>query len=231
MINMVAEGAASIIFSEDWKLSSDKKQAFRKDSFRIKENREVVKTSEWVTVDAFMVSTDYKNISGLLTAAQAVFVSREKTVYKNKETGEIITSKTVYLIRRMDSEIDHQAYISLDDLIERIKCARKTARIINLTPHAVNICNTSGEVVQTFNPEGLVRLKAITLAAGEIAGITITKTQFGQPEGLPGFMVGRYYIVSQLVKSALPQRTDLLVPAEVVRDSDGIIIGCKSLGK
>jgi hypothetical protein len=39
-----------------------------------------------------------------------------------------------------------------------------------------------------------------------------------------------YFIVSQLIKSAFPDRHDLLVPAEVVRDSDGNIIGCKSLG-
>lgn len=40
-----------------------------------------------------------------------------------------------------------------------------------------------------------------------------------------------YYIVSQLVKSALPDREDLLVPAEVVRDEQGHIIGCRSLGR
>ena len=39
-----------------------------------------------------------------------------------------------------------------------------------------------------------------------------------------------FYIVSQLVKSALPNRSDLLVPAEMVRDEKGMIIGCKSLG-
>jgi hypothetical protein len=32
------------------------------------------------------------------------------------------------------------------------------------------------------------------------------------------------------VKSALPERIDLLVPAEMVRDKEGNIIGCQSLG-
>ena len=40
----------------------------------------------------------------------------------------------------------------------------------------------------------------------------------------------RYYIVSQMVKSALPNRKDLLVPADVVRDKQGNILGCKTLG-
>lgn len=39
-----------------------------------------------------------------------------------------------------------------------------------------------------------------------------------------------YYIVSQLVKNALPHRRDLIVPAEVVRDDTGNIIGCRSFG-
>ena len=36
-----------------------------------------------------------------------------------------------------------------------------------------------------------------------------------------------FYIVSQMVKNALPERKDLLVPAEIVRDNDGRIVGCK----
>lgn len=67
-------------------------------------------------------------------------------------------------------------------------------------------------------------------AGYEIDGVKITTTQFGEPEGLPDFEEGVFYITSQLVKSALPQRSDLLVPAEVVRDENGNIIGCKSLG-
>jgi hypothetical protein len=61
-------------------------------------------------------------------------------------------------------------------------------------------------------------------------GTPLTKTGFGDVEGLPEYKSGTYYIVSQIVKNALPKRWDLLVPAEVVRDSRGTIIGCKSLG-
>ena len=39
-----------------------------------------------------------------------------------------------------------------------------------------------------------------------------------------------YYIVSQIIKSRFPEREDLLVPAEMQRDNDGNIIGCRSLG-
>lgn len=103
--------------------------------------------------------------------------------------------------------------------------------IFNYTPHPITIVNNEGEVVRTIKPSGLIRLKASTVNAGfDIDGIPVTTTQFGEPEGLPNVEEGIFYIVSQLVKSALPSRKDLLVPAEVVRDSNGNILGCKSLG-
>ncbi len=103
-------------------------------------------------------------------------------------------------------------------------------KILNLTPHPITICDGNGVKIREIPSSGLVRLKAVTVPAGAVNGIPVTKTEFGQAEGLPDFQEGTYYIVSQLVKTALPGREDLLVPAEVVRDASGVIIGCKSLG-
>lgn len=103
-------------------------------------------------------------------------------------------------------------------------------KIKNFTPHSIVVVGESGETLKVFQSEGLVRLKAETIPVGEVAGIKLTATKFGEPEGLPECIDGIYYIVSQLVKTALPNRPDLLVPAEVVRDTNGQIIGCKSLG-
>lgn len=102
--------------------------------------------------------------------------------------------------------------------------------IKNLTPHPIYICNNAGEVTRVIQSEGLVRLKAVTVPAGEIDGVPVSRTEFGQPEGLPEFQEDVFIVVSQLVKTALPSRYDLLVPAEVVRDEKGNIVGCKSLG-
>jgi hypothetical protein len=76
-----------------------------------------------------------------------------------------------------------------------------------------------------------VRLQARVVEDKPIGTIPTTRTVFGSPEGLPTQEAGTYYIVSQLVKSALPSRDDLLVPSEVVRDGSGNIIGCKSFGR
>lgn len=100
-----------------------------------------------------------------------------------------------------------------------------------MTPHAIDIVGEDNLIIKTF-PKGekMIRLAASTVLAFEKDNIRFTKTVFGQAEGLPEYQEGIHYIVSQIVKSAFPERSDLLVPAEVQRNSEGNIIGCKSLG-
>ena len=100
--------------------------------------------------------------------------------------------------------------------------------IRNLTPHPIIVLVGENKIERPSH--GMARLKATTVREGEIEGIPISKTIFGTPEGLPEPEGGVYLVVSQLIKAALPQRTDLLVPAEVVRNEAGNIIGCQSLG-
>lgn len=113
-------------------------------------------------------------------------------------------------------------------------------RIINLTPHPINILDEEENEVEVFPtfeivkgesiPNGVARLETRTELVGTHCGVPITKTVFGEPKDLPEPEEGTLFIVSQLIKSALPHRTDLVVPAEVVRDDIGRIIGCRSLG-
>lgn len=108
-----------------------------------------------------------------------------------------------------------------------------TTMIINMTPHDVNIIDARGNILKTFEPSGnLIRLSAKVERYGKFGNLPIPKSRtiYGQAEGLPDRADGIYYIVSQLVKNALQYRTDLVVPAEVVRDEKGNIIGCQSLG-
>ena len=101
-----------------------------------------------------------------------------------------------------------------------------------MTPHPVNILDDANNQIMVIPASGsLIRLKASTVDVGwRVDDIKVTTTKFGEPEGLPDYEFGTFYIVSQLVKSALPSREDLLVPAEVQRDTNGNIIGCLSLG-
>lgn len=103
-------------------------------------------------------------------------------------------------------------------------------RIVNMTPHAVNILHENGRET-VFESAGQIRLTSQTVRDADIAGIPTSRTKFGEAVGLPPQTDNVFFIVSQLVKSALPERTDLLVPAEVVRDESGRIVGCRSLGR
>ena len=107
-------------------------------------------------------------------------------------------------------------------------------KIINLTPHAVNIiCN---EKTITFEASGEVaRCKQSDSTIGKIetenGTIAISATKFGDVEGLPEPKADTYYIVSRLIMQACSDRADLLVPNEIVRDETGRIVGCESLAE
>ena len=117
-------------------------------------------------------------------------------------------------------------------LLKSIAGKREVKMIINKTPHPVMMVDRSDYVYKTFQPDiTSIRLKSYVEQLGTIQDVPISRTVFGEPEGLPEEEVGTLYIVSQLVKTALSYRNDLLVPAEVVRDQNGNIIGCRSLGR
>ena len=105
-------------------------------------------------------------------------------------------------------------------------------KLINLTPHTITFVNSEGNLMRIVEPSGSVaRVKATTVVTGSIDGIPITETEFGEVEGLPDTEPGSIFIVSAIVAKRVPEREDVYVPNESVRDDNGRIIGCKSLGR
>lgn len=102
--------------------------------------------------------------------------------------------------------------------------------IKNFTPHCINVVDTEGKALASFPSEGIARVSSATEVVGELNGLPLTKTKFGEVEGLPEEKEGVFYIVSAMIKSTLPNRHDLLVPGLQVRDDQGRVIGCQSLG-
>lgn len=119
--------------------------------------------------------------------------------------------------------------------------------LINLTPHPITLVDRDGNVLQTLPASGWeLRLSSSTVPVGNVAGWPTSKTAFGTAEVVqskgwngqekPEFGVAEfegastYFVVSMLAKSAYPNASNLFVPAEVVRDSNGQILGCQSLG-
>ena len=105
----------------------------------------------------------------------------------------------------------------------------------NLTPHAISIVDEANQVIATFASEGVARATQATELVGVIDGIRITKSVFGEPVNLPDPQEGVFLIVSLATVNAARafgrSVADLLITNEAVRDADGRIIGCRSLGR
>lgn len=114
----------------------------------------------------------------------------------------------------------------LEDLLEG-----KTT-IVNLTPHETTVYDAAGEsVLQVIPSSGMARAAQTREPLDSINGIPVSKTGYGAVEGLPDQRDGVVYIVSVLTAQAAPDRTDLYIVDELVRDDTGQILGYKALAQ
>lgn len=103
---------------------------------------------------------------------------------------------------------------------------------INLTPHAISFLNNDGNIIKVVEASGkLARLTTKTITVDDFDGVPVTETVYGEVEGLPDPIPNTIFIVSSLVAQRVPERQDVFIPNESVRDDAGRIIGCKSLGR
>ena len=102
--------------------------------------------------------------------------------------------------------------------------------IINLTPHTINIILPDGKV--DIPASGTVaRVSSHVEEVGVIDGIPVVRTVYGFVEDLPDPQDGVIYVVSGLVAGRCPDRQDVYVPGQQVRDEEGRIVGCASLSR
>ena len=110
----------------------------------------------------------------------------------------------------------------------------KNMKIINCTPHDVNIITESENI--TFPRSGIIprlteqQVKINSVNSNGIE-IDIMQKSFSEVEGLPEPKENTIYIVSALVAGAVKNRDDLVIPNDTVRDDQGRIVGCKNLAK
>jgi hypothetical protein len=112
---------------------------------------------------------------------------------------------------------------------------RKNLNIVNLTPHTLNLmpAGPAGPVV-TIPPSGLVarcavdRVQVDTVAVDGIT-VPVNQTQFGSVSDLPDPQPDTIFVVSALTAQAVPERKDVYITDDVVRDDQGRIIGCRAL--
>ena len=108
-------------------------------------------------------------------------------------------------------------------------------RIVNLTPHPLNLMpeGPDGPTV-TIPPSGQVARCAVdrvlvdTVAVGGIT-VQVNQTRFGEVSGLPDPQPDTIFVVSALVAQAVPDRSDVFIVDDAVRDDQGRIIGARAL--
>lgn len=107
--------------------------------------------------------------------------------------------------------------------------------IVNLTPHALNLMpvGPDGPVV-TIPPSGQVarcavnRVQVDTVTVDGIS-VPVNQTRFGKVSDLPDPQPDTIYVVSAIAAQAVPDRWDVFIPDDVVRDDQGRIIGARAL--
>ena len=109
-------------------------------------------------------------------------------------------------------------------------------KLINLTPHVINIYDVDKKtLLMTLEPSGTVaRVQMTRKQTGTVIGIPVFINVPGDVTGVPSCSESDApdqirYIVSALVRIALPANDDVFSPGELLRDSDGQPIGCIGL--
>ena len=101
--------------------------------------------------------------------------------------------------------------------------------IKNYTPHELTFVDDQNEVILKVPSSGIARAAQSRFTVGTINGIPVNKTSFGQVENLPEPEEGVILVVSALTAQACPERGDVYITDDAVRDEAGRIIGCRAL--
>jgi hypothetical protein len=116
--------------------------------------------------------------------------------------------------------------------------------IKNFTPHKLRFYAQIDDVdviALEIESDGIVRAKQnpyvqeTFISRGTFGIPVMAKTSFGEPDFIPEEKENTIYVVSQIaaqsIKTYYPERNDFYIVAETVRNSEGEIIGCRSLTK
>ena len=102
-------------------------------------------------------------------------------------------------------------------------------KIVNLTPHEINLIVGGKEIIIPKGDTPAIRLKEEWTHLGEVDGIPLVSCKYTSDVALPPIIEGTIYITSAIVANAFPERTDFVIPAQGLRDEDGRIYARQSL--
>ena len=75
-------------------------------------------------------------------------------------------------------------------------------KVVNLTPHEVTVYDDDDVVIKSYPSEGVARARQTDVLVGDLNGIPVVKTEFGEVTGLPESARGTVYVVSFITANA-----------------------------
>ncbi|MDE3723724.1 hypothetical protein PWG71_20225 [Nocardiopsis sp. N85] len=106
--------------------------------------------------------------------------------------------------------------------------------VVNLTPHVVTVVDEDARVIRTWpGAADPARVEAERVPMGHLdddkcRGLVPLIVERRTRANLPEPREGVWFIVSSVVGSAHPERDDLLIPSDLVRDKRGVVTACRS---
>ena len=101
-----------------------------------------------------------------------------------------------------------------------------TIKIINLTPHEINIVG-----LEPIKSSGSVRVTESINVIDSINGVDIIVKKYGSVEGMPEPQPDTVYVVSLMVAQQLTHRDDIITVGETVRNEAGQVVGAKNFSR
>lgn len=106
-------------------------------------------------------------------------------------------------------------------------------KIVNLTPHTINFVGQDNAIVASIPSSGVARAAQRREIVDTIMadGITlpVARCMYGDVQGLPAPQADTIYIVSAITAQAVPERQDVFIVDDSVRDENGRIIGVRGI--
>ena len=100
---------------------------------------------------------------------------------------------------------------------------------INLTPHSINVRKVDGSSV-IVPASGTICRVSVTMQPSFVEdGIQVYAPVYGDIQNLPLPEEGKVFIVSRMIKDRCPDRADVRVPGNLIRDEQGNVIGAEGL--
>ncbi len=114
-------------------------------------------------------------------------------------------------------------------------------RIVNLCPHEIDLRMPDGGTVRIPPAADPARaevdrdrpqlVECEVDGRGSHATVPVIEARMGQVRNLPEPRADTWLVVSYPVAYANPERSDLLVPEDLIRDERGVVVACRSLAR